>query len=228
MKNAIPNIFTILNLLSGFLGITFLLNSNYNLLEYCIYFSLLFDFLDGFLAKKLNAISNFGKQLDSFSDLISFGALPSLILYDWFLNNSSVEIYKYFPIIILVFSSFRLSKFNLDKKQKFVFSGLPTPVVALFFNSLIFNSDDMYSFVNQEILLFLILFFSFLMIVKVKFISLKFKNYSLKENLDKYILLFVSIILFSTLRLQSFPIIVFIYIIISFSFSRFNIRSLKQ
>ena len=227
MKNAIPNIFTILNLLSGFLGITFLLNSNYNLIEYCIYFSILFDFLDGFLAKRLNAISNLGKQLDSFSDLISFGALPSLILYNWFLNYSSIEIYKYFSVIILVFSSLRLSKFNLDKKQEFVFYGLPTPMVALFFNSLIFNSDDIYSFVNQEILLFLILFFSFMMIVKVKFISLKFKNYSLKENIDKYILLFVSIILFSTLRFQSFPIIVVIYIIISFYFSRFNIRIIK-
>ena len=227
MKNAIPNIFTILNLLSGFLGITFLLNSNYNLIEYCIYFSILFDFLDGFLAKRLNAISNLGKQLDSFSDLISFGALPSLILYNWFLNHSSIEIYKYFSVIILVFSSLRLSKFNLDKKQEFVFYGLPTPMVALFFNSLIFNSDDIYSFVNQEILLFLILFFSFMMIVKVKFISLKFKNYSLKENIDKYILLFVSIILFSTLRFQSFPIIVVIYIIISFYFSRFNIRIIK-
>ena len=88
MKIIFPSFFTVLNLLSGFLGVLFLINKNYNLIQYCIYSSLIFDFLDGFIARKLNATSNFGKQLDSFADLISFGLLPSLILYDWFLTNS--------------------------------------------------------------------------------------------------------------------------------------------
>ena len=95
MKFIFPSFFTILNLVSGFVGVLFLLDKNYDLIDYCIYLSLVFDFLDGFIARKLNATSKFGKHLDSFADLISFGLLPSLILYDWFSINSSIDIYKY-------------------------------------------------------------------------------------------------------------------------------------
>ena len=153
MKIVFPTFFTVLNLLSGFLGVLFLMNKNYNLVEYCVYLSLIFDFLDGFIARKLNSTSSFGKQLDSFADLISFGLLPSLILYDWFLTNSSTDFYKYFSVLILLFSSFRLSKFNLDNNQEFIFLGIPTPLVALFFNSLIFNSGIYKNFLSPEILL---------------------------------------------------------------------------
>ena len=67
MKIVFPTFFTVLNLLSGFLGVLFLMNKNYNLVEYCVYLSLIFDFLDGFIARKLNSTSSFGKQLDSFA-----------------------------------------------------------------------------------------------------------------------------------------------------------------
>ena len=160
MKFIFPSFFTILNLVSGFVGVLFLLNKNYDLIEYCIYLSLVFDFLDGFIARKLNATSKFGKHLDSFADLISFGLLPSLILYDWFSINSSIDIYKYFSILILLFASLRLSKFNIDNKQEFVFLGVPTPLVALFFNSLIYNSGTYNNFLTPESLLLSVIFFS--------------------------------------------------------------------
>tara|TARA_B100001996_G_scaffold381113_1_gene369907 strand:- start:544 stop:1227 length:684 start_codon:yes stop_codon:yes gene_type:complete len=215
MKIIFPTFFTILNLLSGFLGVLFLINKNYNLIEYCIYLSLIFDFLDGFIARKLNATSSFGKQLDSFADLISFGLLPSLILYDWFLTNSSTDIYKYFSVFILLFSSIRLSKFNLDNKQEFIFLGIPTPLVALFFNSLIFNSGIYNNFLTSEILLLLVMFFSIMMVVNIKFISLKFKNFSIFNNIYRYALLLISLFLILFIKLDAFPIIVIIYILIS-------------
>ena len=215
MKIIFPTFFTILNLLSGFLGVLFLINKNYNLIEYCIYLSLIFDFLDGFIARKLNATSSFGKQLDSFADLISFGLLPSLILYDWFLTNSSTDIYKYFSVFILLFSSIRLSKFNLDNKQEFIFLGIPTPLVALFFNSLIFNSGIYNNFLTSEILLLLVMFFSIMMVVNIKFISLKFKNFSIFNNIYRYALLLISLFLILFIKLAAFPIIVIIYILIS-------------
>ena len=177
MKFIFPSFFTILNLLSGFIGVLFLINKNYDLIEYCIYLSLIFDFSDGFIARKLDATSNFGKQLDSFADLISFGFLPSLILYDWFSINSSIDIYKYFSVLILLFASLRLSKFNIDNKQEFLFLGIPTPLVALFFNSLIYNSGTYDNFLTPESLLLLVIFFSIMMIVNIKFISLKFTSF---------------------------------------------------
>ncbi len=227
MKIIFPTFFTVLNLLSGFLGVLFLMNKNYNLVEYCIYLSLIFDFLDGFIARKLNATSSFGKQLDSFADLISFGLLPSLILYDWFLTNSSTDIYKYFSVLILLFSSFRLSKFNLDNNQEFIFFGIPTPLVALFFNSLIFNSGIYKNFLSPEILLLFITFFSIMMVVNIKFISLKFEDYSFFKNIHKYILLLISLLLLLSIKLDAFPVIVIIYILISlvyFSFAKNEIN----
>ncbi len=215
MKFIFPSFFTILNLLSGFIGVLFLINKNYDLIEYCIYLSLIFDFLDGFIARKLDATSNFGKQLDSFADLISFGFLPSLILYDWFSINSSIDIYKYFSVLILLFASLRLSKFNIDNKQEFLFLGIPTPLVALFFNSLIFNSGVYNNFLTPESLLLLVIFFSILMIVNIKFISLKFKDFSFFKNIHKYTLLFTSLFLLLFIKLDAFPIIVIIYILIS-------------
>ena len=215
MKFIFPSFFTILNLLSGFIGVLFLINKNYELIEYCIYLSLVFDFLDGFIARKLDATSNFGKQLDSFADLISFGFLPSLILYDWFSINSSIDIYKYFSVLILLFASLRLSKFNIDNKQEFLFLGIPTPLVALFFNSLIYNSGTYDNFLTPESLLLLVIFFSIMMIVNIKFISLKFKDFSFFKNIHKYTLLLTSLFLLLFIKLDAFPIIVIIYILIS-------------
>jgi len=215
MKFIFPSFFTILNLLSGFIGVLFLINKNYDLIEYCIYLSLIFDFLDGFIARKLDATSNFGKQLDSFADLISFGFLPSLILYDWFSINSSIDIYKYFSVLILLFASLRLSKFNIDNKQEFLFLGIPTPLVALFFNSLIYNSGTYDNFLTPESLLLLVIFFSIMMIVNIKFISLKFKDFSFFKNIHKYTLLLTSLFLLLFIKLDAFPIIVIIYILIS-------------
>ena len=222
MKFIFPSFFTILNLVSGFVGVLFLLNKNYDLIEYCIYLSLVFDFLDGFIARKLNATSKFGKHLDSFADLISFGLLPSLILYDWFSINSSIDIYKYFSILILLFASLRLSKFNIDNKQEFVFLGVPTPLVALFFNSLIYNSGTYNNFLTPESLLLLVIFFSIMMVVNIRFISLKFKDFSIFENIHKYILLFTSLFLILFIKFDAFPIIVIIYILVSLFYFFFN------
>jgi RNAse (barnase) inhibitor barstar len=76
------------------------------------YFCLALDFLDGFFARRLNVISEFGKQLDSLADLISFGALPSTVLFFHIAELSDTDL-KYFSFLILIFSVIRLAKFNL-------------------------------------------------------------------------------------------------------------------
>lgn len=215
MKNNIPNIFTTLNLVSGFLGITFFLSDFTNLIPYCIYLSLIFDYLDGLTARKLNLISNFGKQLDSLADLVSFGVLPSLVIFDWLSNHSTYNMLEYISVLILVASAFRLAKFNISQSSSNDFIGLPTPANAIFFVS-IFYSSNFVIFLNDKILVGLVIIFSLLMISNIRFISMKFIDYSLVENINKYIIILVSLLCFLLLGIDSFPFIILFYISYSF------------
>ncbi len=210
MKNNIPNIFTTLNLVSGFLGITFFLSDFTSLIPYCIYLSLIFDYLDGLTARKLNLISNFGKQLDSLADLVSFGVLPSLVIFDWLSNNSTYNMLEYISVLILVASAFRLAKFNISQSSSNDFIGLPTPANALFFVS-IFYSSKYATFLNDKILVGLVIIFSLLMISNIRFISMKFIDYSLAENINKYIIILVSLLCFLLLGIDGFPLFIFIF-----------------
>ena len=226
MKNNIPNIFTTLNLVSGFLGITFFLSDFTSLIPYCIYLSLIFDYLDGLTARKLNLISNFGKQLDSLADLVSFGVLPSLVIFDWLSNNSNYNMLEYISVLILVASAFRLAKFNISQSSSNDFIGLPTPANALFFVS-IFYSSKYATFLNDKILVGLVIIFSLLMISNIKFISMKFIDYSLAENINKYIIILVSLLCFLLLGIDGFPFIILFYISYSFINSLFHRNNSK-
>ncbi len=104
MKNNIPNFFTLLNLTVGFYCIINILNGeSTSSILLLFYFCLALDFLDGFFARRLNVISEFGKQLDSLADLISFGALPSTVLFFHMAELSDTDL-KYFSFLILIFS----------------------------------------------------------------------------------------------------------------------------
>ena len=103
--------------------------------------SLIFDFLDGFAARLLNAKSEMGKELDSLADMVSFGLLPGVILFQlvtYSLDPALIIIGDYtIPHIemfaITLFSAVRLAKFNIDTRQTENFIGLPTPACAIFF-----------------------------------------------------------------------------------------------
>jgi CDP-diacylglycerol--serine O-phosphatidyltransferase len=226
LKNNIPNIFTTLNLVSGFLGITFFLSDFTNLIPYCIYLSLIFDYLDGLIARKLNLISNFGKQLDSLADLVSFGVLPSLVIFDWLSLNSTYNMLEYISVLILVASAFRLAKFNISQSSSNDFIGLPTPVNAIFFVS-IFYSTNYVTFLNDKILVGLVIIFSLLMISNIRFISMKFIDYSLVKNINKYIIILVSLLCFLLLGVDSFPFIILFYISYSFMNGLFHRNNSK-
>ncbi len=148
--------------------------------------------MDGFLARKLKVISEFGKQLDSLADLVSFAVLPTLALYFYLENISDNLIIKYIPILIIIFSAIRLAKFNIDENNNNFFEGLPTPANALFFISLVYYDGAFKEYITPELVLILILIFSFLLVSKFKFISLKFSNFNFIKNLDRYIIILIS------------------------------------
>ena len=109
IKSSIPNGFTLLNLLSGVIGIIWVLQGDIFSGAYFILISAIFDFIDGFAARLLKVSSEIGKQLDSLADLVSFGVLPGLILFKMAEVQSGWEWLPYFTLIVPLLSAFRLA-----------------------------------------------------------------------------------------------------------------------
>ena len=102
------------------------------------------DFLMDFLRRLLKATSEMGKQLDSLSDVVSFGVAPGIILYQLLRmsvmsDSEAVEIaavWTYAAFLVPCFAAWRLAKFNIDTRQQYGFRGVPTPAVGLLIASL--------------------------------------------------------------------------------------------
>ncbi len=137
MKKYIPDCITSMNLACGIIGVVFAFKGRIDIAFLLMLGASLADFLDGFAARALDAYSDLGKELDSLSDLVSFGVLPSVMLY----NLSKVCMFGeswvcWIPLVITVASGLRLAKFNVDTRQTSSFLGLPTPACALLAGSL--------------------------------------------------------------------------------------------
>ena len=138
IRRHIPNFITSMNLLFGVVGVVFAFKTRLDIAFFLMLAAAVCDFLDGFSARLLGAYSDMGKELDSLADLVSFGVLPSVMLYSLIRTSmfSEMEFLCWVPLLITVFSALRLAKFNLDERQKSSFLGLPTPACALLCSSL--------------------------------------------------------------------------------------------
>ena len=136
IKKYIPDTITSANLLSGTAGVIFTLSGNVGAAFACMLAAAVFDFCDGLSARLLNAYSDLGKELDSLSDVVSFGLLPSLMLRQTMVQGGAPWYLSAIPLLIVVFSAVRLAKFNIDTEQTTDFTGLATPSSAMICGSL--------------------------------------------------------------------------------------------
>jgi CDP-diacylglycerol--serine O-phosphatidyltransferase len=243
----IPNIFTLLNLLFGCLAITAALQ-NPLVIQYTqdgqpyismaeklwlssifIFIAAIIDFADGFLARLLKAQSEIGKQLDSLSDVVSFGVAPSMIMYQFIkisIVQESIAIETSLAWLLPAFlialcAAYRLAKFNLDIRQLSHFKGVPTPAVGLLIASfpLIYwyASNPVYVEVmtNKWFLYGITAGLSFLMVSDIPMMSLKFTGLRISENLPRYLLLVLAVLTFVLISWVAVPIIFISYIILS-------------
>lgn len=127
----IPNAVTLGNLLLGCMSIVFAFEGSLIKSSICILLAGVADFLDGMLARWLKSDGELGKQLDSLSDVVSFGVAPGMILYN-LSQMFQAGIWANFVFMIPLFSALRLAKFNIDTRQVSGFIGLPTPAMAYF------------------------------------------------------------------------------------------------
>ncbi|MEQ8629033.1 CDP-diacylglycerol--serine O-phosphatidyltransferase [Ekhidna sp.] len=208
MKKHIPNFLTCLNLAIGCVGIYYTLQGDGPEAFYFVIAAGLFDFLDGFAARMLRVQSEIGKQLDSLSDLVSFGLLPTFFMMQWLQETST---YFWIAIIIAVFSAIRLAVFNLDESQSDSFKGLPTPANAIMLTSLIFLPFEIYEYT----LISICIFSAIMLVSPIRLIALKFSSSGWKGNEDRWILIIGILILLAVFRWTSFPYIIPFYIMVS-------------
>ena len=190
------------------------------------------DFLDGFVARLFKATSDMGKQLDSLADLVSFGVAPGLIMYQFLrltiaqdegaLDTSMVSLLP--ALLIPVAAAWRLARFNLDAGQAYTFKGLPVPAVGLFVAALPLiywniNEDWVLDvLLNQWVLYGIILLLSGLMVSTIPILSLKFEDFSVRNNIPKIILAVIAVGSFLMLSWTAIPLVIISYVILSFIF----------
>jgi len=255
MVKQIPNLFTLLNLVFGCMacvaalqpGIIMTADSNgqlyYDVPEQIwmaslfILASAIVDYVDGLLARFLKASSAMGRELDSLSDVVSFGVAPSLILYQflrlsWAQGEQALDqsVVLLWPAFLLpAAAAWRLARFNLNQatSQSSYFNGLPVPAAGLFVASLPLVYWEVNQawvpalLLNSVFLYSVILVLAALMISQIPILAFKFNSFSWKENKLRYGILIMSIVLLLFLQWLAIPLIIMIYVLLSLFFKKF-------
>jgi len=225
MRKQIPNIITLLNLLSGCIAITMAFQGIFEGVVLWVVIAALFDFLDGMVARLLKAYSNIGKELDSLADVVSFGVAPAvavfILLRDHLTSpaalNGVPQLIPYLAFLIPLFSAFRLARFNLDERQSSSFLGLPTPANALFWISYCYGIDRLAPLESSflYLTLALIVILSLLMVSEIPMFSLKIKSWRLKGNGRQLTLIVLSAVLIAVWGITGIAWSVLTYIALS-------------
>jgi len=207
----IPHLITSGNLFCGILALLYLGDGQLIPASYCIFIAGLLDFFDGFAARLLKVAGDFGKQLDSLADVVTFGVVPGMMLFKiaqqltlWPYGQSAPLLVVYLPLLIGVFSALRLAKFNIDTRQANSFLGLPTPANAFWIASMPFIIKAYPSWVQDAwispyTLAAMAVLSCILLVSEIPLLALKFKNWSFKNNWAAYLLLIgmgISLIVF--------------------------------
>ena len=231
LKQHIPNAITCGNLVSGCLSILFLTHNMPVKAAIMIFVAGLFDFMDGFAARLLHAHSPIGADLDSLSDVVSFGVAPGFIMY-WLMSRSfdlpqwciaGINMLPCLAFLLPVFSAIRLAKFNIDSTQKTTFRGIPAPGMAIFIASLPLALSQVHHLkdgvLSYWVCLGIALIFSFMMVSRLRFFSFKMKSAKWNGNEVRWIFLLVTITSFVIFKWISLPFVMMFYVLLSIFFA---------
>ena len=225
----LPNILTLGGVCLGISSIKFSIDGNFNLAVTLILFAAILDALDGRIARLIKGTSEFGKELDSLTDFVSFGIAPAFVLYFWELSNYG-KLGWAITLIYSVCCVLRLARFNLTKVdenqewKKNFFEGIPSPAGGLLIlMPLIYDLTDLNIGFNIKILTpYLTIVIAILLVSKIPTLALK--KISISPKTTVFLLLGIGIIiialLFYTLKtllifgiiyLLSIPVSIIIY-----------------
>jgi CDP-diacylglycerol--serine O-phosphatidyltransferase len=176
-RSFVPSVFTVMNMVSGYVSIVMAGEGNFIIAGWLIFLAAFFDTIDGFVARLTNSSSEFGVELDSLSDLVSFGAAPAYLVYQFGLSGLGMPLGLLFSSLLMVGSGLRLARFNINliDYHKDSFSGLPTPAQAMTVASFVLwmSVEPLFSGLTlQKVLLVLTVLLAILMVSKVNYDAL--------------------------------------------------------
>jgi CDP-diacylglycerol--serine O-phosphatidyltransferase len=140
----LPNLFTTAALFFGFYAIVQAMNGRFEAAAIAIFIAMVLDGLDGRVARLTHTQSEFGAQYDSLADMVSFGAAPALVMYEWALKGMG-KLGWIAAFVYCAGAALRLARFNtnIDVVDKRYFQGLPSPMAAAFVAGLVWVFDDL-------------------------------------------------------------------------------------
>jgi CDP-diacylglycerol--serine O-phosphatidyltransferase len=192
----LPNAFTTANLFCGFFAIVMAMNLKFDYASVAIFAAMLLDSVDGRVARLTNTQSEFGAQYDSLSDMLSFGAAPGLIVYEWALRGMG-KLGWLAAFVYCAGAALRLARFNtnIGVVDKRYFQGLPSPAAAALVTGFVWLMDDM-RFTGPDLSWFawtITLYAGLTMVTNVPFYS--FKEINFKKSVP-FIAIFVIVLVF--------------------------------
>lgn len=240
----IPNLITSLNIVSGVLATIFAIDGHLIWAGVFISAAAIFDFLDGFMARLLNAYSEVGKQMDSLGDVVSFGVAPGAILFtllEFSLFGENQPIYEieanwyqwmilFSAFLVPVFGAIRLARFNANPVDEPFFRGLPIPANGLLWAALGLMlempeyHDVLEIIYSTKNLVVMGIFMSGMMVINVPMFTLKPKSLGLGENWYRYLFLAVSLVLLIAFSFYGIALIIFLYILLNVVFYLFKVK----
>lgn len=228
IKGEIPNSITCLNLLCGCLAIMFAFRperiggmEGYQWSFLFIGLAAIFDFCDGAMARLIHAYSLVGKELDSLSDLVSFGVAPAMLMFNtisWALTDTpGLWMLPYITLMIAICGAIRLARFNVDTRQASEFIGLPIPANAIFWiGAVSWLHNHELPGIMSVYLIPVIVCVSLMMVAPMHLFSLKFKNFSLRDNWYRFLLVIMAVALVAIFGLEGLALLIVFYIVLAY------------
>ncbi|MCG8475317.1 MAG: CDP-diacylglycerol--serine O-phosphatidyltransferase [Cytophagales bacterium] len=222
---SLPNALTCGNLVCGCIGVVQVLQGSVMMGTYMIVLGGIFDFFDGFAARLTKSSSPIGKELDSLADMVTFGVLPSVIIFNLMAQATESAWLPYLAFFMAALSALRLAKFNVDTRQAMGFIGMPTPGNALFVGSLPYlvaqNTLGMGVYLqNYWVLLAIVVVMSLLLVAEVPMMAMKFKTYAWKDNKLKYMFMLFSLGMLAFFQIAAVPFVILVYVLVSWLSNR--------
>jgi CDP-diacylglycerol--serine O-phosphatidyltransferase len=211
----LPSLFTTGNVFCGFYAFIAVLNENFYVAGVAIVVAIIFDALDGRVARLTKTTSEFGVQYDSLADVISFGMAPALLAYAWVLQPFG-RLGWMAAFLFLLCGALRLARFNVTKPdiQGDHFIGLPIPAAAAVIASIVIAFEDLFEArLDPMIMVTVVYLLAFLMVSNIKYPAFKKFEFKKRVTFTRFLFVILFIYIFATIPREALFILSFIYVL---------------